>query len=88
MKLADDAVATILRLAVPTPIARKAGLTYAPGAKGMLDVYRPGRPRLGAPMAVFFYGGSWRHGSRADYRFVGEAHPSCGRQSGGRLPCP
>ena len=78
MKLADDAVATILRLAVPTPIARKAGLTYAPGAKGMLDVYRPGRPRLGAPMAVFFYGGSWQSGDRGFYRFVGAALASRG----------
>ena len=24
-------------------------------------------------MVVFFYGGSWNHGERHDYRFVGEA---------------
>lgn len=37
-----------------------------------LDVYRPearmGRP---APVVVFLYGGSWRRGDRASYRFVG-----------------
>ena len=27
----------------------------------------------GAPAVVFFYGGSWSSGDRADYRFVGEA---------------
>ncbi len=29
-------------------------------------------------MAVFFYGGSWSSGKRADYKFVGEALASRG----------
>lgn len=37
----------------------------------------PGSPSAsstgGAPVVVFFYGGSWRSGSRADYAFVGAA---------------
>ena len=32
----------------------------------------------GAPVVVFFYGGSWNSGSRVDYRFVGEALASRG----------
>lgn len=36
-----------------------------------LDLYRPAAPVSGAPVVVFFYGGSWRRGSRAQYRFVG-----------------
>ena len=40
-----------------------------------LDVYAPRRtaPAGGYPLVVFFYGGSWNRGERADYRFVGEA---------------
>jgi acetyl esterase/lipase len=37
-----------------------------------LDVYRPAGPTTGAvPVVVFFYGGSWKRGSRAQYAFVG-----------------
>jgi acetyl esterase/lipase len=38
-----------------------------------LDVYRPATPRDGAPLVVFFYGGSWQNGSRARYAFAGRA---------------
>jgi acetyl esterase/lipase len=38
-----------------------------------LDVYRPAPARGPAPVVVFFYGGTWRDGERAYYRFVGEA---------------
>jgi acetyl esterase/lipase len=43
---------------------------YAPGPRGGLDVYRPrgGTDRL--PLIVFLYGGSWRMGNKAMYRFV------------------
>lgn len=37
-----------------------------------LDVYQP-RNAVDAPVVVFFYGGSWKHGSRANYRWVGRA---------------
>lgn len=42
-----------------------------------LDVYRP-RSAEHAPVVVFFYGGSWTHGERAWYRFVGTALASHG----------
>ena len=40
-----------------------------------LDVYRPVGPvpAAGAPVVVFFYGGSWTSGKREYYRFVGDA---------------
>jgi acetyl esterase/lipase len=40
-----------------------------------LDVYRPRVPMTtaAAPVVVFFYGGSWTHGERGWYRFVGTA---------------
>lgn len=37
-----------------------------------MDVYRPeARTEGSAPVVVFLYGGSWRRGDRASYRFVG-----------------
>lgn len=50
-------------------------LAYAPGERHMLDVYRPpaGAQQGRAPVIVFFYGGNWVSGDRADYAFVGRA---------------
>jgi acetyl esterase/lipase len=50
------------------------GVAYGAGPRQKLDVYRPlDTPAGGAPVIVFFYGGNWDTGERADYRFVGEA---------------
>ena len=50
-------------------------VAYGPLARQKLDVYEPlgTPPAAGWPVAVFFYGGTWVAGARADYRFVGEA---------------
>ena len=48
-------------------------VAYGPDPRQTLDVYVPAARPSGAPVAVFFYGGSWMSGSRADYAFVGEA---------------
>jgi acetyl esterase/lipase len=49
---------------------RKAGIAYAPDHGLHLDLY-PAASSESAPVVVFFYGGSWRSGHRAWYRFVG-----------------
>jgi len=50
-----------------------ASLPYGEDERQELDVYRPENPRADpAPVVVFFYGGSWNSGDRADYRFVGQ----------------
>lgn len=56
------------------------GVSYGPNPRHKLDVYRPtGKPPPGGwPVAVFFYGGSWHWGNRAEYAFVGEALASRG----------
>jgi len=58
------------------------GITYGRETRQKLDVYRPlpaTLPVVGArPLVVFFYGGSWTHGERASYKFVGEALASQG----------
>lgn len=47
-------------------------VAFAPAQGLSLDVYRPqGTGRTAAPVVVFFYGGGWTRGSRAQYRFVG-----------------
>ncbi|MEO7150343.1 MAG: alpha/beta hydrolase [Burkholderiaceae bacterium] len=50
-------------------------VAYGDNPRQRLDIYRPigAAPPAGWPMAVFFYGGSWNEGKRADYEFVAEA---------------
>lgn len=63
-----------------------AGIPYGAGERHVLDVYLPTRvlrhwpadASAGAPVVVFFYGGSWQSGERNDYLFVGEALASRG----------
>lgn len=47
---------------------------FREGARGLLDLYLPdaggGTP---VPTIVFIYGGDWRNGDKAMYRFVGQA---------------
>ena len=71
----------VLNATVPSDTYRSfTDLPYANHARQKLDIYMPSQARAdrtlaagGAPMVVFFYGGSWSNGNRADYRFVGEA---------------
>ena len=51
------------------------GVAYGSLARQALDVYTPvaAAPAGGWPVVVFFYGGSWNSGERADYGFVGAA---------------
>ncbi|WP_339842734.1 alpha/beta hydrolase [uncultured Halopseudomonas sp.] len=51
---------------------------YGENERQKLDVYMPLEGAAEAPVVVFFYGGSWRSGNRADYAFVGEALASRG----------
>lgn len=55
-------------------------VAYGADPRQRLDIYRPlvAAPPGGAPVVLFFYGGNWTRGERADYRFVGEALASNG----------
>lgn len=55
-------------------------IAYGVDPRQKLDVYQPAAADRSAtpPIVVFFYGGSWSKGERADYRFVGEALASAG----------
>lgn len=71
----------VLNATVPSDTYRNiANLPYGDQPRQKLDVYLPTQTLAdkalaagGAPLVVFFYGGSWSSGDRADYRFVGEA---------------
>ena len=47
----------------------EASVVYGQGLS--LDVYRPVAGTSPAPVVVFFHGGEWKRGTRAEYRFVG-----------------
>lgn len=51
------------------------GIAYGEGPRRTLDVYVPVGldPARPAPVVLFLYGGSWRFGVKADYRFVADA---------------
>ncbi|MES2259006.1 MAG: alpha/beta hydrolase [Pseudomonadota bacterium] len=48
-------------------------VSYGPGQRNRLDIYLPKRIDGSAPVLVFYYGGNWVSGERADYAFVGRA---------------
>jgi acetyl esterase/lipase len=51
-------------------VERHVDLTYGAENRQKLDVYAP-RGAADLPVVIFWYGGSWIEGSKADYRFVG-----------------
>ena len=57
---------------------KTADISYGADPRQKLDIYAPRDVAVGAPVVVFFYGGNWRMGERADYAFVGEALASRG----------
>ncbi|WP_122210489.1 alpha/beta hydrolase [Pseudomonas viridiflava] len=48
-------------------------VVYGPEPRNRLDIYTPKSRPEKAPVVVFFYGGSWNQGERANYAFVGRA---------------
>jgi acetyl esterase/lipase len=48
-------------------------VAYGEDARQRLDVYAPAQGSKPAPVVVFFYGGSWNSGSKAEYGFAASA---------------
>ena len=70
-------VALLNATAPSNGVLTTADLAYAPGPRHGVDVYAPvGAQR--APVLVFFYGGGWRSGDRAIYRFLGATLAAAG----------
>jgi acetyl esterase/lipase len=51
-------------------VDRHADLAYGEDPRQRLDVYSP-RQASNRPVVIFWYGGSWVKGNKAEYRFVG-----------------
>ena len=65
---------TLLNAVTPAGNYKKsADITYGDDPRQRLDVYTPVKIASPAAVVVFFYGGSWNRGNRADYAFVGSA---------------
>ncbi len=69
--------ATLVQAITPTGhFTLEDDVAYGDDPRQRLDVYiprAPSAPTGGAPVVVFFYGGSWQRGNRKLYAFVGEA---------------
>jgi acetyl esterase/lipase len=57
---------------------RIANVAYGPDKHQRLDVYVPHSGGDARPLVVFWHGGRWETGDKADYRFVGAALASLG----------
>lgn len=57
---------------------RTTDLPYGNEPRQKLDIYRPRRVAPGAKVVIFFYGGAWQGGRKADYRFAAEGLTSEG----------
>lgn len=53
-------------------------LAYGADPRQRLDLYVPDGAGADAPLLVFFYGGNWESGTKAEYAFVGQALASRG----------
>ena len=69
----------LLNATVPScGYVRTSNLPYGQLQRQTLDVYRPAHPDPDRRVVIFFYGGDWQTGSKADYRFVAQALASKG----------
>ena len=70
LSLARCSPADVLNATVPgNGVTVTRDIAYGPFARNRLDIYQPAHA-AGLPIIVFFYGGSWRSGSKAIYKFV------------------
>lgn len=55
-----------------------ADIAYGDLSRQKLDVYQPKQQDKKLPVVLFYYGGSWDSGDKADYKFAAEAFTSNG----------
>ena len=53
------------------PVSRTANVSFGPGKRDRLDIYRPRNANGVLPVIVFWHGGGWTDGKKGFYRFVG-----------------
>ncbi|MDQ2823394.1 MAG: alpha/beta hydrolase [Pseudomonadota bacterium] len=60
-------------LSTGNALQAESDVAYGLKSRQRLDIYRPASASHSSPVIVFFYGGNWNSGERADYAFVGRA---------------
>jgi acetyl esterase/lipase len=70
---------TVINLLVPRAgYAIHRGLAFGAEPRQKLDIYVPSGLNAPAPVVLFFYGGGWQGGNRANYLAFGQAFASAG----------
>ncbi|HTR87362.1 MAG TPA: alpha/beta hydrolase [Reyranella sp.] len=70
---AGAAAALLNRIVLRGGYTLQADIPYGEGPRHKLDLYLPKRPREDGIAILFFHGGGWREGDKADNQFVGQA---------------
>jgi acetyl esterase/lipase len=77
--LAACAPVDLLNATIPTgEMTITRDVAYGPLGRQKLDIYVPKGAADGAAVIVFFYGGSWQTGDKADYLFAAQALTTTG----------
>ena len=72
--LAGCAPVDILNATIPTrDLTITRDIAYGDKAKQKLDIYVPKNAAPNAPVIVFFYGGAWQEGDKADFLFAAQS---------------
>jgi acetyl esterase/lipase len=77
--IACSPVKTLNALVPESGYVLQADIAYGSLPRQKLDIYRPKHPvSANTPVILFYYGGGWEAGEKADYKFVAEAFTSKG----------
>ena len=71
-RLYDLASYSVNYLTPKDTFEKEAHLQYGLKARQRLDLYKSKNARQKRPLIVFVHGGSWKHGNKRDYMFLGE----------------
>ncbi|HQV24795.1 MAG TPA: alpha/beta hydrolase [Acinetobacter sp.] len=71
-RLYDFASYSINYLTPRDTFEKEVHLAYGLKSRQRLDLYRTKNPKAKRPLIVFVHGGSWQHGNKRDYLFLGE----------------
>ncbi len=63
----------VINALTPRGYVRTSDVNYGHEHRNQLDVYVPGEGTGPWPVVVFFHGGRWTFGDKAEYRFAGQA---------------
>ena len=71
-RLYDFASYSINYLTPKDTFEKEEHLAYGLKARQRLDLYRTKKPKKQRPLIIFVHGGSWQHGNKREYLFIGE----------------